>query len=407
MLRRIARVVRAAVADRQLPKAARDEATRDERAGLYPDPGIDASVAAATRWLCVAQDRSRSADGGVARHFSLVSGWATSYPETTGYIVPTIFERADATGERDLESRALRMLDWLVSVQMPGGGFPGGVVGATPVSATTFNTGQILMGLAAGTMRFGDRYRRAMTDAANWLADSQDPDGCWRRNASPFARSGDKVYDTHVAWGLLEAARADGKNERYAGAALKNVDWALTKQRANGWFGDNCLDDPSRPLTHTIGYAMRGIMEAYLYSRDARYLDSVRRAAEGTLSALRPDGALSGRLDASWKPAVPWVCLTGAVQIAHCWLLLHRETGDARWRDAAYRVNAFVRRTVRMSGDPDVVGAVKGSYPVSGGYGRFEYLNWAAKFFIDANVLETATRARDNATTNRPSLSAS
>ena len=397
MLRRIARAVRAAVADRQLPQAARDEAVRDQREGLYADPGIDAAVQAATRWLCVAQDRSRSADGGVARHFSLISGWATSYPETTGYIVPTILERAAITGDSELEARAIRMLDWLVSVQMPGGGFPGGVIGATPVSATTFNTGQILMGLAAGTSRFGDRYRAAMTEAAGWLAESQDADGCWRRNGSPFARAGDKVYDTHVAWGLLEAARADGNNERYAGAALRNVDWALTKQRPNGWFADNCLDDPSRPLTHTIGYAMRGVLEAYLYSREPRYLDAARRAAEGTLSALRTDGALPGRLDASWAPAVQWVCLTGAVQIAHCWLLLYGETGDARWRDAAHRVNAYVRRTVRMNGDPNVVGAVKGSYPVSGGYGRFEYLNWAAKFFIDSNVLEAETRTRDSA----------
>lgn len=330
MLRRIARAVRAAVADRQLPKAARDEAVRDQREGLYPDPGIDASVEAATQWLCLAQDRSRSADGGVARHFSLISGWATSYPETTGYIVPTMLQRATVTRDPNLEARAVRMLDWLVSVQMPGGGFPGGVVGATPVSATTFNTGQILMGLAAGTTRFGDRYRRAMIDAADWLAESQDADGCWRRNGSPFARAGDKVYDTHVAWGLLEAARADGNSERHARSALRNVDWALTKQLPNGWFTDNCLDDPSRPLTHTIGYAMRGVLEAYLYARDIRYLDAVRRAAEGTLSALRADGGLPGRLDATWTPAVAWVCLTGAVQIAHCWLVLYEETGDSR-----------------------------------------------------------------------------
>jgi hypothetical protein len=308
-----------------------------------------------------------------------------------------MLERAAARGDGELEARAIRMLDWLVSVQMPGGGFPGGVIGATPVSATTFNTGQILMGLAAGTTRFGDRYRGAMREAANWLAESQDPDGCWRRNASPFARPGDKVYDTHVAWGLLEAARADGNNDHYARAALRNVDWALTKQRPNGWFADNCLDDPSRPLTHTIGYAMRGVLEAYLYSREPRYLDAARRAGEGTLSALRQDDALPGRLDANWTPAAQWVCLTGAVQIAHCWLILHRETGEARWRDAAYRVNAYVRRTVRMSGDPNVVGAVKGSFPVSGGYGRFEYLNWAAKFFIDSNVLEAETRTGDRA----------
>ena len=39
--------------------------------------------------------------------------------------------------------------------------------------------------------------------------------------------------------------------------------WALTKQRVNGWFADCCLNDPTRPLTHTIGYALRGVIEGY------------------------------------------------------------------------------------------------------------------------------------------------
>ena len=37
---------------------------------------------------------------------------------------------------------------------------------------------------------------------------------------------------------------------------------------------------------------------------------------------------------------------------------------------------------------PDIVGGVKGAFPVSGDYGRYEYLNWAAKFSIDANGYE-------------------
>jgi hypothetical protein len=74
--------------------------------------------------------------------------------------------------------------------------------------------------------------------------------------------------------------------------------------------------------------------------------------------------------------------------------MLYQFTGDVRYRDAAYAVNRYVRRTVRVSGTADTRGAVKGSHPISGGYGRFEYLSWAAKFFIDSNLLERAVRAR-------------
>ena len=344
----------------------------------------------------MAQDRSRSQDGGVARHFSLVSGWAPSYPETTGYIIPTILDRAASMSDGNLERRGKRMLDWLVSIQMPDGAFQGGMIGQTPVKATTFNTGQILFGLASGTRYFGEPFRGPMHSAGDWLVATQDADGCWRQNASPFARSGEKVYDTHVSWGLLEAARVD-QTRGYAEAALRNVDWALTKQQPNGWFSDNCLDDATRPLTHTIGYALRGVIEAYLFSLEPRYLEASRRCADGALSAMLPNGSLPGRLASDWSAGASWVCLTGLAQIAHCWLLLHRETGDVRFRDAAYRANQFLRRTIRVAGDPNTVGGVKGSFPVSGGYGRFEYLNWACKFVIDSNLLEQQLRVAENA----------
>jgi hypothetical protein len=51
-------------------------------------------------------------------------------------------------------------------------------------------------------------------------------------------------------------------------------------------------------------------------------------------------------------------------------------------------VNGFVRRTVAVDGQHETRGGVKGSFPVDGDYGTFEYLNWAAKFFIDSNELE-------------------
>jgi hypothetical protein len=36
----------------------------------------------------------------------------------------------------------------------------------------------------------------------------------------------------------------------------------------------------------------------------------------------------------------------------------------------------------------DIYGGMFGSYPIHGGYGRFEILNWAVKFYIDALMLE-------------------
>lgn len=367
--------------------ATKEEIARDHNGLPSVDPGPEAIIAACTQWLITAQNRSASNDGGVARDFSLQKGWAVSYPETTGYIVPTILEIARATGNSALLESGRRMLDWLVSIQFPEGGFQGGKVFDLPKVPVTFNTGQILIGLAAGVSVFGEVYREPMIKAAIWLRDSLDNDGCWRKHATPFAAPGDKAYETHVSWGLFEAARHVPK-QGFAEAGLRQVRWAITKQTPTGWFESCCLVDPKAPLTHTLGYVLRGIIEGYKFSEQPDLLESARRLAEGLLIAQRTDGSLPGRLYSNWSPAVKWSCLTGNVQIAHCWFLLYQILGTTEFLKAGKKANAFVRKTIRIDGPEDVCGGVKGSFPVDGAYGQFEFLNWAAKFTIDANLIE-------------------
>lgn len=375
-----------------LPPAAKAERRQDRRGLPADDPGVGWAIDAAVEWLGRAQDQSLSGDGGVARHYSLVTGWSASYPETTGYIVPTILDAARVRGDEALWRRAKRMLDFLVAIQFPDGAFQGGVIGSAGKVPVTFNTGQILLGLAAGAREpGGDAYREPMHRAASWLKQTQDTDGCWRRYATPFASPGEKTYETHVAWGLLEAARVD-PGAGFEDAALANVRWALGRQRENGWFESCCLSDPLRPLTHTLGYVLRGVLEAYRFSHDEAFLRAGRRTADGLLTALRADGFLPGKLDAAWTGAASWACLTGTVQVAHCWLMLSLWTGYEAYRDAAFLANRYVRRTLRTDCSAETRGGVKGSFPVSGQYGSYQYLNWACKFFIDSNRLEKAVR---------------
>jgi hypothetical protein len=303
-----------------------------------------------------------------------------------------------------LRERARRMLDWLVSIQLPGGGFQGGMVNQAPLVPVTFNTGQILMGLAAGVSEFGDDvYRAAMLAAADWLVQTQDADGSWTRYATPFASRGKKGYDTHVSWGLIEAERLE-PGRGYAEAALRTVRWALTLQSGNGWFDRCCLDDSTRPLTHTIGYVLRGLLEVERFYGEASLLDAARRTADGILTAIRDDGALPGRLSADWRGSVSWSCLTGNVQIAHSLLILYDKTRYKPYRDAAYGLNRAVRRTLRIDDPDETRGAVKGSFPIDGDYGRFEYLNWATKFAIDSFTAEQQIRARETRGNGPPVL---
>jgi hypothetical protein len=371
----------------KLSPLARQERRRD-RAGLpEADPGLEACVDACLEWIGRAQDNSATRDGGVARDFGLNTGWAASYPETTGYLIPTVLDLAARRNDDALRERGRRMLDFLVRIQLPDGAFQGGVIGATPVRAATFNTGQILLGLAAGVREFGAAYQQAMHRAARWLVETQDADGAWRRHGSAFTASGEKTYETHVAWGLFEAARL-APAEKYGEAGLANVRWALRAQKSNGWF-ENCdLNHPERPLTHTLGYVLRGVLEAYRHSRDASFVNAAEITARSLADAIRPDGSLPGRLDSDWRAAAEWSCLTGNVQIAYCWLWLHQLTGDREYLKTGKAANRYVRRTIRLDGPDGIRGGVKGSFPVGGGYLTDEYPNWAAKFFLDSQMFE-------------------
>lgn len=375
-----------------LPPRALEELERD-RKGLPPtDPGLDAAIDATAAWLCRAQDMSTSADGGVAKNFSLKHGWGTSYPETTGYIIPTLVAYGDFSGDATCSARAKRMLDWLVSIQFESGAFQAGQVGAKQRKPVTFNTGQILIGLARGVALFGDAYRPAMRKAADWLVQTQAADGSWPDNQSPMvAIAGAKTYDTHVAWGLFEAARVE-PGAGYGEAGLRNARWAMTEQTASGWFEKCSIKNPATPATHTLGYALRGLLEAHSFKADDEILAASRRAADGMLGQLSPDGFLPGRLDRNWRPAARWACLTGTVQNATNWMLLWKYTGAPVYLEAAFTANRYVRRTMSIDGDADTRGAVKGSFPVDGAYDPWEYPNWAAKFSLDSFLLEREIR---------------
>src|SRR5262245_30681160 len=95
------------------------------------------------QWICTAQDATP--DGGVSGCYNLLRGWAGAYPETTGYIVPTFLHYSHATGCTDARSRALRMADWEVDVQLSSGAVRSGMLG-TKTGPAIFNTGQVLFG---------------------------------------------------------------------------------------------------------------------------------------------------------------------------------------------------------------------------------------------------------------------
>lgn len=338
----------------------------------------------AADWIARAQDAGT--DDGVAAYYDIASTrWAASYPETTGYIIPTFYTYARCRQRPEFADRATRMARWECQVQLASGAVRAGFMDAEPVVPTVFNTGQVLFGWAAAYRETGEPcFGQALRAAADWLLSVQDTDGAWRRFGSPFASHAVNTYNTRSALGLFEAA--DALDEpRYRQAGLANAHWALGRDIGNGWLSDNDLEDNRRPLTHTLGYAIQALLEIGLRAGDARCIETARMGLSRLGEAQRDDGSLPGRLDRHWQAAAAWSGLTGDVQIAQAWLQLAVHDDDARWTAAARRAVAFVASHQDLwSPNPAVNGAIAGSYPRFGGYMTGRYPNWAAKFFMDA-----------------------
>src|SRR5262252_8480177 len=95
---------------------------------------------AAARWLAAAQDSQ--SDGGIAGRYRLNRGWTSSYPETTGYIVPTFLALSRALPGAGFHQRAERAVRFLLSVQLPDGAFPGLEIADNRTAPSPFNTAQ-------------------------------------------------------------------------------------------------------------------------------------------------------------------------------------------------------------------------------------------------------------------------
>ncbi|MCK7579245.1 MAG: hypothetical protein MZV65_28285 [Chromatiales bacterium] len=202
------------------------------------------------------------------------------------------------------------------------------------------------------------------------------------------------TYNTRTAWSLARAHAITGER-RFLDAAVRNGEWALTQAQPNGWLANNCLQDNEQPFTHTIAYAMRGLLEIGAYAQREDLLNAARRIGDGMLNALPANGKLPGRFGNQWQPTVTWSCLTGDCQLGINWGRLYQLTGEQTYREATARVLSFVKRTQRLDGDdPDTRGGIKGSHPINGGYHPWQYPNWATKFYADALMMDEAMKLR-------------
>jgi hypothetical protein len=353
-------------------------------------PAFRAALSRSLDWLLEAH---RKASGkGFATHYSLSDGWGPPYPETSGYLVPTL-QMARALDHRvdELDVALERTGRWLMEIQYPDGAFDAPGTG-TPM---VFDTGQVLYGLLALSRgKNGAAHLAAARRAGEWLITLQEADGAWVRCAY---RGIPHTYYSRVSWALAVLGKATG-DERFAAAARRQLEWVRRQQANDGWFARCSFYPDERPLLHVIAYTIEGLWESALLLKDADMEASATRAADVLLRLEGSSGRLASHYGPGWAPSGHSVCVTGLAQMSLVWLRMARRYGRPELEKAAERCLRFLlRHQISAPRRPQVHGALPGSIPLWGEYFPWGFPNWGAKFLIDsilvAEGLEDDTRS--------------
>ncbi|MGM0582451.1 MAG: hypothetical protein ACQETL_17365 [Bacteroidota bacterium] len=335
-------------------------------------------------WL---QTSIENGNGGSCAYFRIPDGWSKDYPETTGYIIPTLINYGYSTDKKRYIKQAERLGQWLLTIQDENGYWNGGIHPPSESNPSVFNTAQILLGLCAlYDVTDEEKWLENADQGAIWLAKGINQEGVWEEgNYTDFNPS----YYTRVAWPMLLTAMKSN-NKVVKEASVKVLDRIKQDKLENGIFKAWGFFEDKPAFTHTMAYTLRGYIEsAFLLDDWIQYGTVVESALDKIyhLAELN-NGRLAGAYDNKWNPVNYYSCLTGNVQMAICLMKWYQYKGDLRLLNAASKLIEYVNSTQRLNHlFRSLRGAVAGSKPILGRYMIGRYPNWAAKFHADALML--------------------
>lgn len=328
------------------------------------------------RWLqrSIAVNSGRGSSG----YFHLWRGWSAAYPETTGYLIETLWDYYHLTGEESLRRDALSCTDWLCDIQQADGAWQGGIGGNLP--PLLFDTGMVVFGMTRSALETGDpRYAESARKAVAWLLKEFAKAPALRN--SDYVSGYDPAYNARALWAMLYAEKylpnltevrtiVSGALNRYTGGIrpeLSVADWSFR---------------PGEPaFTHTIAYTWRGFLEAACLLGDVDLQQKALLFGHKIADMRLQNGPLAGTYDEAWRGDFSFQCVTGNAQLC---ILLRRLEQVFGADETLHRAAALLYEDARSAVWPG--GGVPGSKPFWGKYQGFRFPNWAAKFLLDAGL---------------------
>ena len=351
---------------------------------------LEKSLHHGVRWLIHSISSGTDRGSGTYYHHS---GWTSSYPETTGYIIPSILKYAqnkEGPWSEKARTSAIEAGKWLLEIQREDGGWPGGYVDQQR-NSVVFNTGQVLRGMHALYLVTGEEeYKQAAYRAIVWVWDQLDSQGKFSSNDYMGAV---RVYGSYVVAPILKwMPHFEAHKNDWEKSARLHLDWVLTQQQDNFWFAncDNTEHKNHKPIIHTVAYTLDGLYDAGSLLNEDKYKAAAIAGAEVLAQKFIERGLLHGRYDKQWHGSEAFIP-TGGAQLAILWHKIAVDDAELFWAvEARSSMNVLlsVIATTGARTAPDVGGALQGSFPMWGRYETFGLPNWATKYMVDSLMNE-------------------
>lgn len=303
--------------------------------------------------------------------------WGKVYPETTGYLIPTLFNYASYFDDQKIRDLALRQLDYFKSIQNEDGSFRQAADIEAPI---VFDTAQIILGLLslAAESETPNAILGMINRAVDWLGLQLDDEGNFV--AHNYVDNYNPAYYARIAWPM-----ASGELIKYSKprTKTKNLIKRLVELRLeNKSFATMSFHPDQKAYTHTIAYTIRGLWECAEILNDRKLKKKLRSTINLFNEHILEKQSIAGSYDENWNGDFSFQCTVGNAQLALMNLILYERSGYKKNLEVIEILLAPIlknQRKILMN-----AGAVPSSIPIKGEYQRFKYTNWTQKFFCDA-----------------------
>lgn len=302
--------------------------------------------------------------------------WGPAYPETTGYLLPTLIKASQTLDVNQWQDLALSQIQYFEKIQLSHGAFP---VNQNELAPNVFDTSQILLGMVkASRLSNTDVFKSLIEKSYFWLQSQINEEGQFLKYN--LYEGYNPAYYSRIVWALLEA-------EKYLEIQVSEKTLILFKSVLELFNNDFQVRDtafyPEQDCySHTLAYAIRGFIESTILLQ----MDNtkVRSILESLTEHIFKNNSLAGKYDGAYLGDYKFICATGHCQVA----LLLMKHASLNSHPKLEQSIVLLLKAIINSPRKNLwnTGALPSSIPVFRDYQRLKYTNWTQKFFCDVLV---------------------